>query len=192
MSEIRTLSSRYRVEPDLRIGWTSPNWDRFAIENGAPELTGGAVVGRPLLDFIEGAETRALYDSMLKRVRDSGTEVHLPFRCDSPDRRRFMSLHISRADDAKVVLTAELLREEPRPSVSLLARDSPRVGDPIRICSFCKRVESRSGAWQEVEEVELELESAEEPLTPPLAHDVCPECRSAAENAMAGEKRNGE
>jgi hypothetical protein len=38
MGEIRTLSARHLLDPDPRIGWTSPNWDRFTIENGAPEL----------------------------------------------------------------------------------------------------------------------------------------------------------
>ena len=100
MAKIRTQSARYRIEPDLRIGWTSPNWDRFACENGAPELVGGTVLGHSLLDFVQGAEAKAIYDSILKRVQETRVEVDLAFRCDSPDVRRFMVLHVRRQVNA--------------------------------------------------------------------------------------------
>jgi hypothetical protein len=186
MPTIRTQSARYRIEPDLRIGWTSPNWDRFARENGAPELVGGAVLGHSLLDFVQGAETRALYDSILRRVRETGIEVDLAFRCDSPDARRFMLLHVSRPENGQLMLTAELLREEPRARVGLLDSAATREGDPVGICSFCKRVESRGGAWVEVEQAEIELGLVEGSSLPPLDHIVCPDCKAAAEKVAQG------
>lgn len=185
MAKIRTQSARYRIEPDLRIGWTSPNWDRFARENGAPELVGGTVLGHSLLEFVQGEETKALYDSLLKRVQETGGEVDLAFRCDSPDMRRFMVLHVRRPEDEQVMLTAELLREEPRARVGLLDSESPRAGDPVEICSFCKRVESRGGAWLEVEQAEIELGIVEGASLPPLRHIVCPDCKVAAEKGAA-------
>ena len=180
MGEFQTRSARYGVDPDLRIGWTSANWDRFALENGAPELTGGVVVGRPLFDFVEGAETRAIYNAMLKRVRGFGAQIDLGFRCDSPDVRRFMMLHMTCPEDAQFTLVAELLSEESRSHVRLLDHGVPRLGDPIVICSFCKRVESRSGAWHEVEQAEIELGIVEDSPLPPLFHSVCPDCNAAA------------
>lgn len=181
MDEIRTLSTRYSVEPDLRIGWTSANWDRFARENGAPALAGGTVIGRSLWDFIEGSETRALYAAMLQRVRETSAPVDVAFRCDSPDVRRYMLLHMSCPEDAEVVCIAELLREESRPRVGLLDSELPRIGDPVVICSFCKQVESPSGRWCEVEEALEELDLKEDKPVPPLFNSVCPECWSAAQ-----------
>ena len=183
MGVARTLTARYRIEPDLRIGWTSPNWDRFAFENGAAELTGGAVVGRPLLEFIDGAETRALYASLLKRVQESGAEIDLAFRCDSPEKRRFMTLHMSRDADGQVMLSAELLREEPRPRVGLLDSERPRTGEPVEICSFCKRVETRTDRWHEIEEAQMELGIDGDSPLPPLLNTVCPDCKAAAQAA---------
>lgn len=183
MGVTRTLSARYRIEPDFRIGWTSANWDRFARENDADELTGGAVVGRPLLDFIDGAETRAIYDSLLKRVQGTGTEIDLAFRCDSPEKRRFMTLHMSCPDDGQVMLSAELLREEPRPRVGLLDPELPRDGEPVEICSFCKRVETRPDVWREVEEAGVELGIVDDAPLPPLRNRVCPDCKAVAQRA---------
>lgn len=185
MAGIRTLSTRYHVEPDHRIGWTSANWDRFAQENGAPELVGGKVVGRSLWDFIEGSDTRTLYNSMLERVRETGTAVDLAFRCDSPDTRRFMVLRMTCPEDRQVLLVAELLREEPRARVRLLDSACPRDGTPVVICSFCKRVESKTGAWWEVEEEEKELDLDEHASVPPLFHAVCPDCKAAAEGTSS-------
>ena len=181
MGEIRTLSARYHLDPDLRIGWTSANWDRFAIENGAPELAGGTVVGRSILDFVEGEETRILYAAMLARVRESGVRVDLPFRCDSPDVRRFMILHVTRPDGDQLALAAEMLREEPRDFIGLLDSEAPRAGDPIDVCSFCKRVAARGDIWLEAEEAESALELPAGPPFPPLRYAVCLECQTAAE-----------
>lgn len=181
MDEIRTLTARYRVEADHRIGWTSANWDRFAEENGAPELAGGSVLGHSLWDYIEGSETRALYNSILQRVRETGSAFVLAFRCDSPEKRRFMRLRMSSSEEGQLLLVAELLREEPRPRVRLLDSACPRQGAPVVICSFCKRVESGRGDWCEVEEAEKELELDEAATLPPLFHAVCPDCKNAAQ-----------
>lgn len=183
MGVARTLTARYRIEPDLCIGWTSPNWDRFAVENDAAELTGGAVIGRPLLDFIDGVETRALYDSLLKRVQESGAEIDLAFRCDSPDKRRFMTLHMSCPADGQVMLSAELQREESRPRVDLLDSERPRTGEPVEICSFCKRVEAGADGWHEVEEAQTELGIVGDSPLPPLRNTVCPDCKASAQDA---------
>ena len=62
MGVVRTLTARYRIESDLRIGWTSPNWDRFASENDAAELTRGAVLGR------EGPADRGVHSEHVEEV----------------------------------------------------------------------------------------------------------------------------
>jgi hypothetical protein len=117
----------------------------------------------------------------MNRVRDSGAEVTLLFRCDSPEIRRFMELRMTRPADDRVELSAELIREETRPRVSLLDTEQPRAGDPIRICSFCRCVESQTHVWLEVEEAVAELELEEGSPVPPLANVVCPGCTAAAE-----------
>jgi len=180
MSEARTLSTRYRVEPDMRIGWTSANWDRFARENGAPELTDGRVLGHPLWEYIEGDGTRAVYAAVIEWVRATGREIVLPFRCDSPDVRRFMELRMKPSPKQELEVVAELLREEPRSYVGLLDPRRPRAGEAIRICSFCKRVEIRGSEWLEVEDATTALELSDDAPYPPLDHSVCPDCEATA------------
>lgn len=180
MSVVRTLSTRYQIGPDKRIRWTSPNWDRFAHENGASELADGRVLERPLWEFIEGDAARRLYEDVIDHVLESGEVASIPFRCDSPDVRRFMTLRIERTSTSMIELAAEMLRAESRAPVALLSSECPRSGEAIDLCSFCKRVETPDARWLEVEEASriLGLEAREE--CPPLHHVVCDDCEKAA------------
>jgi hypothetical protein len=55
-----------------------------------------AVIGFLLWDFICHPETKQLFHDLLKKVRETGRPVTFPYRCDSPDCRRFMELEIVR------------------------------------------------------------------------------------------------
>lgn len=182
---MRTLTTRYALAGDCTIAWTSANWDRFANENGAPELAGDSVVGQSLWRFVAGAETRAVYEALFDRVLGSGEPVTVPFRCDSPDLRRFMELRIRRGAGKGLELRAELVREEPRPRVAVLGSAQPRAGAPVVLCSFCKRVRvedptgpsSRgSTEWLELEEAASRLDPLAATPPPPVRHGVCPDC----------------
>ena len=65
------------------------NWNLFAKENGAPELRADTVVGRSLFDFIEGTRLRNHIRSVMEQIAQDPNWVWvLPFRCDTPDRKR--------------------------------------------------------------------------------------------------------
>jgi len=71
----------------LAIGETG--WNSFAAENGAPELTADAVIGRNLFSFIEGEQVQDQTRQILERIsQDPNWAWVLPFRCDSPQRQR--------------------------------------------------------------------------------------------------------
>lgn len=92
-----------------------------------------------------------------------------------------MILHVTRVDGNQLALAAEMLREEPRPYVGLLDSEAPRAGDPIDVCSFCKRFAVQGDVWLEAEEVESVLELTTGSLFPPLAYAVCLDCQKTAE-----------
>ena len=80
----------YRVDANARITFVNDCWDDFARDNGAPELTGAAVIGRLMSEFISGAETWHLYGLLTRHAQRVSRPFSLRFRCDAPHAQRFM------------------------------------------------------------------------------------------------------
>jgi hypothetical protein len=159
----------YRIDANDRITWVNPAWSRFAIDNGAPELSGD-MMGKPLFSFITGSEVAALHAALLKKVREGRGPVDVPFRCDAPDRRRCMRMHIALLPEQSVEYRCETLHEESRPPLALLQRPGM-----IRLCSWCKRVEVE-GHWHEPEDAITELGLFEGNELPGVTHTICGDC----------------
>lgn len=171
---------RYRITADGRIDSIEGPWDRFARENGAPGLP--RPLGEPLLDHVAGASVRAVLASLLDRARRLDEPIELSYRCDAPDRRRFMRLRLERETGGTLMIRSRVLREEPRPPVRLLEPDASRSDDLLPICAWCKRVEA-DGTWLEVEEAIERLGLFDRPALPELTHGVCEVCSRELESA---------
>ena len=78
-----------------KIVHVNDDWLAFARENTAPQLTASVVLDQPIWRFIQGQETSYLYQQIFSRVRAGVSPVKFPFRCDSPDCRRFMEMKLS-------------------------------------------------------------------------------------------------
>ena len=165
----------YSIDRDDVMRAVGTVWLDFAQRNAAPELTRERVVGRPIWDFVAGGKTREIYRLLFRRVRAANTRMSLPFRCDSPDRLRFMQLELCPGDDSSIDFTAVLERELPRRHVRLLDRLSGRAGYKFSICSFCRRVFA-FGAWLEPEEAVARLGWLETECPPELEEYVCDDC----------------
>lgn len=175
--------SRYTVAADDRIADVSDGWVEFARANGAPELARESVVGESLWRFVSGREVRHLYGLIFTRVREHDTPVVLPFRCDSPARRRHMRMVISPLYGGVLQLDAVLEREEPRSPVRLLEGHAERSERLLALCSWCKRVRSPGGEWLEVEDAAVRLDLLSAERLPQVTHGICPRC----DRAMGGD-----
>ena len=87
-------------------------WLAFARENTAPQLTASLVLDQPIWRFIQGQETIYLYKQIFGRVRAGKSPVKFPFRCDSPDCRRFMEMQLSLLPGDAIQFISHILREE--------------------------------------------------------------------------------
>ena len=174
-------ATRYEVDAAGRISRVGGGWDAFARDNGAANLAAGAVVGRRLGDFITEPATRALYDSLLLRVR-AGRRLTVPFRCDGPAVRRFMELAMEPGPEGSVRFEALLLSAEPRAPVALLDAAAPRSPEFLKVCAWCRMVEVAE-EWREVEEAVEALGLFDARALPAITHGICPRCRAAV---MAG------
>lgn len=114
------MVTSYLLDSNDRILSVDAAWVAFARDNDAPALA-GKVVGQSLWGFIANPAVRELYRMLFRRIRATEREVDLPFRCDSPAVKRFMSLSVAPADGPRGTLScrSSLLREAPQPKAAL-------------------------------------------------------------------------
>jgi hypothetical protein len=122
---------RYQVDADDRIRFVDAEWIAFARQNAAAELDTDAVLDRSLWQFVVGKETRHLYQMIFTGVRERLSEKTVPFRCDSPTRRRYMELLVAPLVDGGLAISGSTVREEPRPYVALLDSGVPRTDELV-------------------------------------------------------------
>jgi hypothetical protein len=154
-------------------------WVDFAIENGCPDLTRDRIIGRNLFDLITGEEVRQLYMAILHSVEVRPRAVTLDYRCDAPDRRRFLRMSIEPGSQGTVRFLNRILREEVRVPVPLLAPQARRSQELLGICSVCKCVRC-DDSWLEVEEAVNAMNLFNQDALPQLTHSLCPRCYAVA------------
>ncbi len=169
----------YRVDASDRIIFANAAWYDFARENGDTALQPERVIGGSLWDFICNTETRHLFEVLLKRVRATGQPVTLPYRCDSPDCRRFLELEITRPAPQEIEFCSRILREERREPVRLLEDSVERTDELLVMCGWCKKVALPDNRWAEVEEAVKALQLFDAPRLPRISHGMCQGCHVA-------------
>lgn len=169
----------YRIDREDRIAEVNDGWLAFAAANRGQELQPAHILGRTLWDFLADDTTKHLYQAMVRRLRHGGLPVRFRFRCDSPSRRRLLSMEITsdHAGGARFRVTSVL--EDPRPSIALLDPMQVRDGRLLAICGWCKQIRLPAGDWVEVEEAVRVLGLFARNHLPGLTHGICPPCYSA-------------
>ena len=160
-------------------------WVEFARENGAPELVREAVVGRAIWEFMEGRETRHISRLLLDKVRSTGKSLTIPYRCDSPDLRRFMEMELVPVDGGAVEFRSRLLDVERRDPVLLLDPHAGRGDEFLTICSWCRRARVAS-EWVELDEAVKMLDLFSSAAPAQLTHGICQDC-----SRLVSEKTTG-
>jgi hypothetical protein len=171
----------YRIDRSNTITEVSRNWVVIAEENDwSSERDPSDVVGRPIGDFIEDAQTRQLYEEAYERVRNGTPCGPIPFRCDSPGERRWLELYLEPLRDGTIEITSKVVRTERRAPVQLPAQlYDGAVGtsdELLKICSMCKKLAVSGNEWVEIEDGLAQLRVFERDEMPRLTHGVCDSC----------------
>jgi hypothetical protein len=158
----------YAVDSEHRIVAVGRRrWDRFAVENGVPELCADRVIGRDLFDFVSGPDVRLAYRQIADRVIATGEPAAVCARCDSPGVARQLRLSIAPLrfghNRPGLLFQAQIIIAEERPRLNVfdfqtLLSALKRQSDlPIvTMCSFCQQLRrpgsSDEDDWVPVEE----------------------------------------
>ena len=171
----KTIS--YRIDSDNIIDSVSNNWSDFAEKNYGENICNPInVVGFSIFDFIQGAESKHLYEIILNRVRNYMRSATFQFRCDSPEKRRFLNLSIIPSTDYAVEFFSQVVRLESRETMGLLKNDIERSDDFVRICCMCKKIAISNTEWTEIENAIIALKLFEMERLPNLTHGLCQAC----------------
>lgn len=184
------MEIQYRIDSRDRITSVSPRWLDFATENGAPDLTPEAVIGRPLWDFVSGVEVRQVYHMLFATVRNGRRLASIPFRCDSPGVRRFMEMDLSVLSDHEIRIQARLIRSEARRMVSFPVSAATGSGGWLRSCSWCRRFHLYQSRWAEIDETVRRLKLLEVEVPPSITYGICPDCERQVRSTIAAARPN--
>lgn len=164
----------YQIDRDDRIVRVDDSWSAFAVANGAPRLAGNGVIGTLLWDHISDQPTQAAYIEIVERIRLEGVSFSFPFRCDSPDVRRYMQMDVVSAGNGSVCFMSRVERVEAQAPLSWPQGKLENVS-AVAMCTTCRRVASH-GQWRELDDVL----AGDVPLAAmgdrPFSHALCPDC----------------
>jgi hypothetical protein len=166
----------YRIDLEDRVSYVNDEWIAFGIENGLTELSEKEIVGRPLWDFIADVSVKHLYKNLFEIVRAKKSKPKIPYRCDSPDCRRFMQMELVTLPDGGIQLLNRILKEEVRSPVSISEQSEGRSGEFLAVCSVCKKVRLREETWYEIEDATAILGITNLGPYPQLSHTLCGGC----------------
>ena len=161
------------VDKNNIIVAVNASWDEFALSNDAPQLADGSVIGWSLLDSVSGKVTKTFTQALLDLARSHEQKIMFDYRCDSPQVRRFMRMHISKGDADSVNFLHEHLSSEYFSHPAIYQSAAQRGRDTLVRCSICNHVR-HDGIWSTPDYVSR-THFASHPVR--VIYGICPSCQ---------------
>lgn len=158
----------YVLDSKDHIISVSEAWNKFADENDGVNLAAQDVCGRRIWDFVTGDATRMWLEALFQFARIRGTSLDRHYRCDSPDLKRFMFMHIDFEQGGILHISHEILATEQRTDPVYIKYGANT--NNMKRCSICGRV--NHGVWQEPL-----AEHADKFIGIIVIYTVCEECQ---------------
>lgn len=168
----------YEIDRNGRLMHVDLAWNRFAIQNGAPELRAENVIGRNFWSFFDDGD--GLVDehhAILDRCRERDQKGTFLLRCDAPEERRMLRMWIEPLDDGRFRFTSRTLAVE---SLDPALYDRIlSVAQPVRVarCSHCNRFRVQDEWFEPEDTVRADWERPRPGRLRAMVHTLCPGCR---------------
>lgn len=184
------LQLSYWVDGSNIIRKVDDHWDQaMNSESWSERASANGIVGKPLSDFICDDVTRMYVATMIESVRVIPHTSFRPYRCDTPDTKRYMQMIITPESNGWIRVSHELLRSEPikKPMTFTTNVNCTQLLHPVSTkdnistiqyvrCSICnrlRRIADHTSKWQDVDHF-----ASHEPVPMPtkVIYGVCPDC----------------
>jgi hypothetical protein len=174
----------YIIDALDRIVFVNPSWSQFVApaRGDGPGLPD--VFGRPIWDRIPSGVVRHLWELLYSRVRNGGGSVFVPMRVDRADERRLIDVELQPLGDGSIRHVCEPVWREYRPAVALLDPSYPRDERTLLSCMWCRRIQVRLGAWEEIEDAQQTLSIPADCSLPRLEPGACGTCKQSLLNTF--------
>lgn len=178
----------YWVDRNNIIQKVDEHWDNsMNTTSWSDRACSKGIIGKSLLEFICDDVTRMYVITMINSVRIIPQSLFRPYRCDSPDTKRFMQMIITPEDNGWVRVSHELLRCEPLKKTVLFKTKSNEQNSILKKrdfvhyhiefvrCSLCNRLRpSDTDVWQEADSLTIEKSKSLNSI--PVVYGICPDC----------------
>lgn len=179
VNDIADARPVYIIDALDRIVFVNPAWSQFVASTrgdgpGLPD-----VFGRPIWDRIPDGVVRQLWEVLYSRVRAVGGSVFVPMRVDRADERRLIDIELQPLGDGSIRHVCEPVWRESRAAVALLDPSYPRDERSLLSCMWCRRIQVRLGAWEEIEDAQQTLSIPADSTLPRLQPAACTNCKQS-------------
>lgn len=173
--------TKYWLDKDNVIVDTNDYWDTFAEDNDGKAVLKPNVIGKKLLTFISSDATRMLVEALVNNARITKETKFREYRCDSPNKKRFMEMRITPLDNGMICVENEILKEETlTESRHFVTRGE---GKPfLKRCSVCNKINDQTG-WYEPDHPKLARHFKDSPAY--IAYSVCSNCNESMKTRIA-------
>lgn len=162
----------YWINRNMEITAVAGPWDHFAQENDGADVASANVLGRSIWAFVTGDPARMWVETLFQLAAVTGTMVERPYRCDSPDLKRFMRMRVIPEGAGVLRVEHELLHtEKQQQPVTIRSARNPAASGLLR-CSVCGRI-NKGESWREPDL--CDVPSATEPVLR-VMYTVCQQC----------------
>jgi hypothetical protein len=160
------------LDSSLNLAYHNKAWNRFAQENSAPQLAGGAAIGKNLLCVIDGS-LKAFYREAFQRVIREKTIWEWEYECSSPElfRKFLMRVHPIRPS-GWLLVTNSVLVESEHAQGKTDSSNYRNADGKILMCVHC-RCSKRTAAPERWDFVPANLK----PEVAKVTHGLCPICK---------------
>ncbi len=179
----------YWLDKDNTIRKVDDFWDdSMDSESWSDRACSKTIIGRHLFDFICDDPTRMYVSALVQLVRIIPQCLFRPYRCDTPNSKRYMRMIVSPEENDLVRVSHELLHCEPLPKkISFLTQNCTEnkslkrrngteyLGVSHIRCSLCNRLQPiGTNLWQEVDTLSDLMATTQD--TVPVVYGICPSC----------------
>lgn len=137
------------------------------------------IIGTPLLSYVSGVSAAAFLRGILDAAR-RGNLVKVPYRCDTPDRKRSWTMELKLEEQGRLSIVHRLVEDAPFLSPVVFRTATLDLVDAIPRCSVCNRIFTNS-AWRDADH-QSPHNSGRSSIN--VFYDICSACNFLAWSAL--------